>query len=65
VHAIESGKFAPSLVLAFKIATLFGVDINEVFAPDAEETLPPLVEQPASGRRLVFFGRSAGGTAPA
>lgn len=44
VHAIENGKFAPSLSLAFKIATLFAADINDVFAPDLDETLPALLE---------------------
>jgi putative transcriptional regulator len=64
VHAIETGKFAPSLTLAFKIATLFGADINDVFAPDADDTLPSLLgENPvaatsvAPSRPLVFFGK--------
>ncbi len=74
VHAIESGKFAPSLTLAFKIATLFGAEITDVFAPDPEDTLPSLLEQthvvplssdPAVDRHpkprpLVFFGKPRG-----
>ena len=31
IHAIESGKFDPSLPLAFKIADLFGLTIEEIF----------------------------------
>jgi putative transcriptional regulator len=46
VHAIETGKFAPSLTLAFKIASLFGANINDVFAPDPGETLPALEATP-------------------
>jgi putative transcriptional regulator len=42
VHAIENNKFAPSLTLAFRIATLFGSDINDVFQADRADTLPPL-----------------------
>jgi putative transcriptional regulator len=31
VYAIESGKFDPSLPVAFRIAELFGMAIEEVF----------------------------------
>ena len=31
VNAIETGKFDPSLPLAFKLARLFGLRIEEVF----------------------------------
>ena len=31
IIAIESGKYAPSLPLAFRIAKAFGVGIDEVF----------------------------------
>lgn len=31
IHAIESGKYDPSLPLAFKIAKLFGKKIEEIF----------------------------------
>lgn len=37
VHAIESGKYDPSLPLAFRIARLFDSTIEEVF--EYEETL--------------------------
>jgi putative transcriptional regulator len=38
VNAIETGKFDPSLPLAFKIARLFGSPIESIFLDDA--TLP-------------------------
>jgi len=31
IIALEAGKYTPSLELAFKIADVFGVSINEVF----------------------------------
>jgi putative transcriptional regulator len=31
IIAIEAGKYSPSLELAFRIADVFGVPINEVF----------------------------------
>ena len=31
VHAIESGKYDPSLPLAFRIADLFAMPIEEIF----------------------------------
>ena len=34
VNAIETGKFDPSLPLAFKIARLFDLAIEEVFTPE-------------------------------
>ncbi len=35
VNAIETGKYDPSLPLAFAIARLFGLAIEQVFDPDA------------------------------
>ena len=35
VNAIETGKYDPSLPLAFAIARLFGLAIENVFDPDA------------------------------
>jgi putative transcriptional regulator len=32
INAIETGRYDPSLPLAFKIAKLFGVSIEEIFA---------------------------------
>ena len=34
VNAIETGKYDPSLPLAFKIARLFGKPIEEIFEGD-------------------------------
>ena len=33
VNALETGKYDPSLPLAFKIARLFGLRIEDVFDP--------------------------------
>lgn len=33
VNAIETGKYDPSLELAFRIARLFGQQIEEIFSP--------------------------------
>lgn len=35
VNAIETGKYDPSLPLAFAIAALFGMRIEDIFVPDA------------------------------
>ena len=37
VNALETGKYDPSLPLAFKIARLFDQAIDEIFTPDPEE----------------------------
>lgn len=34
VNAIETGKFDPSLPLAFRIAERFGMRIEEIFEPE-------------------------------
>lgn len=34
IHSIETGKYDPSLLLAFKIAHFFWVDIRDVFEPE-------------------------------
>jgi putative transcriptional regulator len=34
VNAIETGKYDPSLPLAFKIARLFDLRIEDIFTPD-------------------------------
>ena len=36
VNAIETGKFDPSLPLAFRIARVFGLGIEEIFAADVQ-----------------------------
>jgi putative transcriptional regulator len=37
VNALETGKYAPSLPLAFKISKLFELPVESVFDPDSEE----------------------------
>ncbi len=34
VNALETGKYDPSLPLAFRIAGLFGLRIEDIFIPD-------------------------------
>jgi putative transcriptional regulator len=34
VNAIETGRYAPSLPLAFRLARLFGMNIEEMFEED-------------------------------
>ena len=34
INALETGKYDPSLDLAFKIARLFEMQIEEIFRPD-------------------------------
>ena len=36
VNALETGKYDPSLPLAFRIARVFGARIEEVFEPEDE-----------------------------
>lgn len=43
VNAIETGKYDPSLPLAFRIARLFGQPIEAIFLPEEA-----LVETPAA-----------------
>ena len=31
VHAVETGKYEPSLPLAFRLSRLFGVNVEDVF----------------------------------
>lgn len=37
VNAIETGRYDPSLPLAFKIARLFGLHIEEIFVDDVAQ----------------------------
>ena len=37
INAIENGKYDPSLPLAFKMASLFDLPIEEIFTPTEEE----------------------------
>ena len=36
INAIEKSKYDPSLPLAFKIAALLGLPIEEIFSPDTD-----------------------------
>jgi len=36
VNAIEKGKYDPSLPLAFKIAGVFQIPIEQIFSPEKE-----------------------------
>lgn len=38
INAIETGKYDPSLPLAFRIARLFHQSIEAIFEPDPEES---------------------------
>jgi putative transcriptional regulator len=37
INALETGKYDPSLILAFKIARLFGMSIETIFHPDEDD----------------------------
>jgi len=34
IHAIEAGKYDPSLPLAFSLASVFGLTIEDIFFPN-------------------------------
>jgi putative transcriptional regulator len=40
VNAIETGKYDPSLPLAFRISRVFGKSIEEIFDPEASHGEP-------------------------
>jgi len=40
IHAIEVGKYDPSLPLAFRLAAIFDLRIEELFEPDVESAKP-------------------------
>ena len=40
VNAIETGKYDPSLPLAFRLARLFELSIEDVFDPDGDASSP-------------------------
>ncbi len=39
IHAIEKGKYDPSLELAFKLAGLFDVRIEDIFLYESQELI--------------------------
>jgi putative transcriptional regulator len=41
INAVETGRYDPSLPLAFKIAELFGLPIESLFSPGADDTGQP------------------------
>ncbi len=41
VIAIEKGKYDPGLPLAFRIATVFGLQIEDIFLPDDSDASLP------------------------
>jgi putative transcriptional regulator len=40
INAIETGKYDPSLPLAFKMAALFACQIEDIFTPDVAGAEP-------------------------
>jgi len=40
IIAIESGKYTPSLLLAFHIARAFGLSVEQVFQYDSDDSPP-------------------------
>lgn len=55
VNGFESGKFAPSLDMAFKIASLLNVKIEDIFIYEAKNSMQTLVKQVKD-----FFGLEFG-----
>lgn len=51
VNALETGRYDPSLPLAFRIAHLFGHPIEEIFFPDDEPDASAAVKRSRLGRR--------------
>jgi putative transcriptional regulator len=41
INAIETGRYDPSLSLAFKIARIFGKNVEEIFLYQSNETKKP------------------------
>ncbi|MCW3797877.1 helix-turn-helix transcriptional regulator [Sphingomonas sp. BN140010] len=37
VNAVETGKYDPSLPLAFRIAAVFALPIEQIFSPDQKD----------------------------
>ena len=46
VNALETGKYDPSLPLAFKLSALFGQPIEAMFDPSTPEPATPASEEP-------------------
>jgi putative transcriptional regulator len=43
VNALETGKYDPSLALAFRVSKLFKQPIEAIFKPDSDESNDSLV----------------------
>ena len=41
INAVETGRYDPSLPLAFKMAELFGLPIESLFSPGTDDTGHP------------------------
>jgi putative transcriptional regulator len=54
VNAIETGKYDPSLPLAFKLAKLFGTSIETIFWDEPDDLAPNLTALPAHGTLREF-----------
>ncbi len=48
VISIENGRYLPSLPLAFRLSRLFGVPIERIFEPEAEEVTNEAITEPAA-----------------
>ena len=46
INAIETGRYDPSLPLAFKLAALFGDPIESIFTPARDESQPQARSRP-------------------
>ena len=42
IHAIETGKFAPSVITALKISQFFGTTVQEIFQLEDDEQVDPV-----------------------
>ncbi len=42
IHAIETGKFAPSVITALKISQFFGTTVQEIFQLEDDEQVNPV-----------------------
>lgn len=51
VNAIETGRYDPSLPLAFGIAHLFGLRIEDIFSPDGTPASTPMSTKEEAPRR--------------
>lgn len=48
INAIETGKYDPSLPLAFKVARLVGLKIEDIFLPDEDQARIVHIKNPKS-----------------